>query len=58
MGDAVLLEYIRAMLGVATPKSGNPKPIRHRKNIFAAEVIFLAFLAEYSSAEAPSKMLL
>src|SRR6218665_1830196 len=28
MGDAVLLEYIRltAMLGVATPWSGNPKP--------------------------------
>jgi len=25
MGDAVLLEYIRAMLGVATPGSGDPK---------------------------------
>ena len=27
MGDAVLLEYIRAMLGVVTPGSGDPKPV-------------------------------
>jgi len=26
--DAALLEYIRAMLGVATPGSGDPKPLR------------------------------
>ena len=29
MCDAVLLEYIRAMLGLATPGSGDPKPAKY-----------------------------
>ena len=54
MDYAVLLEYIRAMLGVATPGSGDPKPIAQVPwyhsliFLFNSTQIFLFMKSHYS----------